>query len=48
MPIALVSNKKFNEEEWLKWHKQCEKDHRPQLSTADVQSSVARFKQALT
>ncbi len=48
MPIALVSNKKFTEDEWRKWHTQCEKDNRPQLSTGDVQSAVARFKQALT
>ncbi|CAL8470100.1 g9642 [Coccomyxa elongata] len=48
MPIAWVSNKSFEEHEWRKWCRQCQKDNRPQLSMGDVHSAVARFKQALS
>jgi hypothetical protein len=46
MPINLVSNQKFTENEWNKWHRQCEKDNRPQISVMDVENVTARLKKA--
>ena len=48
MPMHLVSNHGVTPEEFESWRSQCEKDNRPQITTAEVDEVKERLHKAQT